>query len=63
MASRANPGYHPLPVKAPAGQASTQRLQLPQKCLATGGPLGRSMSVNTVPNRTHEPNGRVTSWQ
>ena len=52
-----------MPFNAVAGQASTQRVQRPQKFFSVGGPQGMAMSVKTVPRRTHDPNGRVMSWQ
>jgi|MudIll2142460700_1097286.scaffolds.fasta_scaffold883867_1 hypothetical protein len=57
------PGIHAPPVNAFAGQASTQSIQRPQKFLSVGGSHGSSISVNTVPNRIQDPNGRVMSWQ
>jgi hypothetical protein len=55
------PGRHAAPFKAFAGQASTQRLQRPQKFFSIAGPQGSPRSVKTVPKRTHDPNGRVMS--
>jgi nitroreductase len=46
--SRFNPGSHAGPKGAPAGQASTQAVQVPQQQVSTGVPKGNGASVSTV---------------
>ena len=54
--SRAMPGRHCTSRPQPAGQASTQSRQAPQRLSTTGSPAGSSRSVKTVARRTAGPN-------
>ena len=63
MAARLSPARHSAPLRAPAGQARTHSMHLPQPLFSVGAPGVRGASVKTVPNRTQGPWRLVTSWQ